>query len=77
MDLKDKKVLVFGSGKSGIGAADLLGAEGARPQPTFWGQKGQDLLFMTEMKRQTENRFSEKQQEHTLWIFMLESFRKK
>ena len=31
MDLKDKKVLVFGSGKSGIGAADLLGAEGARP----------------------------------------------
>ena len=31
MDLKDKKVLVFGSGKSGIGAADLLGAEGAKP----------------------------------------------
>ncbi len=31
MDLKEKKVLVFGSGKSGIGAADLLGAEGARP----------------------------------------------
>lgn len=31
MDLKEKKVLVFGSGKSGIGVADLLGAEGARP----------------------------------------------
>ena len=31
MDLKEKKVLVFGSGKSGIGAADLLGAEEARP----------------------------------------------
>lgn len=31
MDLKGKKVLVFGSGKSGIGAADLLGAVGARP----------------------------------------------
>ena len=25
MDLKGKKVLVFGAGKSGIGAADLLG----------------------------------------------------
>ena len=31
MDLKDKKVLVFGAGKSGIGAADLLGAVGALP----------------------------------------------
>ena len=31
MDLKGKKVLVFGSGKSGIGAADLLGATGACP----------------------------------------------
>ena len=31
MDLREKKVLVFGSGKSGIGAADLLGAVGARP----------------------------------------------
>lgn len=31
MDLKGKKVLVFGSGKSGIGAADLLGAIGACP----------------------------------------------
>ena len=26
-----KKVLVFGAGKSGIGAADLLGAVGAIP----------------------------------------------
>lgn len=31
MDLHNKKVLVFGSGKSGIGAADLLGAAGALP----------------------------------------------
>ena len=31
MDLKGKKVLVFGAGKSGIGAADLLGAVGAIP----------------------------------------------
>lgn len=31
MDLQNKKVLVFGSGISGIGAADLLGAVGARP----------------------------------------------
>ncbi len=31
MDLKDKKVLVFGSGISGIGAADLLGSAGAHP----------------------------------------------
>ena len=31
MELKGKKVLVFGAGKSGIGAADLLGAVGACP----------------------------------------------
>lgn len=31
MELKGKKVLVFGSGKSGIGAADLLGKVGAFP----------------------------------------------
>lgn len=31
MELKGKKVLVFGSGKSGIGAADLLGKVGACP----------------------------------------------
>lgn len=31
MDLHNKRVLVFGSGKSGIGAADLLGAAGALP----------------------------------------------
>ena len=31
MELKEKKVLVFGAGKSGIGAADLLGAVGACP----------------------------------------------
>ena len=29
MELKEKNVLVFGSGISGIGAADLLGAAGA------------------------------------------------
>lgn len=31
MDLKGKKVLVFGSGKSGIGAAELLDRAGAHP----------------------------------------------
>ena len=31
MELKGKKVLVFGAGKSGIGAADLLGSAGAQP----------------------------------------------
>lgn len=31
MDLKGKKFLVFGAGKSGIGAADLLGSAGAQP----------------------------------------------
>ena len=31
MELRGKKVLVFGTGKSGIGAADLLGLEGACP----------------------------------------------
>ena len=31
MDLQGKKVLVFGSGKSGIGASDLLGKVGAKP----------------------------------------------
>lgn len=31
MNLKEKRVLVFGSGKSGIGAADLLEAVGAEP----------------------------------------------
>lgn len=31
MELNGKKVLVFGAGKSGIGAADLLGAVGAQP----------------------------------------------
>lgn len=31
MDLRGKKVLVFGSGKSGIGASDLLGKVGACP----------------------------------------------
>ena len=31
MDLQGKKVLVFGTGKSGIGAADLLMKTGAEP----------------------------------------------
>ena len=31
MNLSGKRVLVFGSGKSGIGAADLLGQVGACP----------------------------------------------
>ena len=32
MELKGKKVLVFGAGKGGIGAADLLHAVGALPR---------------------------------------------
>lgn len=39
MELKGKKVLVFGAGKSGVGAADLLGAAGAYP-----------IIYMTEKK---------------------------
>lgn len=35
MDLRSKKVLVFGAGKSGIGAADLLGNVGAQPVSTM------------------------------------------
>ena len=31
MNLQGKKVLVFGAGKSGIGAAELLGQVGAEP----------------------------------------------
>ena len=31
MNLQEKKVLVFGSGKSGIGAAELLAKVGAQP----------------------------------------------
>ena len=31
MNLQGKKVLVFGSGKSGIGAAELLAKVGAQP----------------------------------------------
>ena len=31
MELQDKKVLVVGSGKSGIGASRLLGKKGALP----------------------------------------------
>ena len=31
MELKDKRVLVYGAGRSGIGAADLLAAAGASP----------------------------------------------
>ena len=31
MELQGKKVLVFGSGKSGIGASDLLAKVGASP----------------------------------------------
>ena len=31
MDLKGKRVLVYGTGRSGIGAADLIAANGALP----------------------------------------------
>ena len=34
MELQGKKVLVFGSGKSGIGASDLLAKVGAVPVMT-------------------------------------------
>ena len=32
MDLKEKRVLVFGTGKSGIGAAELLEDSGKHPR---------------------------------------------
>lgn len=49
MELKGKKVLVFGSGISGIGAADVLGAVGAYPV-IFDGNKAlvpEDILHKT------------------------------
>ena len=39
MNLQGKKVLVFGSGKSGIGAAELLAKVGAQPV-IYDGNKG-------------------------------------
>lgn len=52
MDLKGKKVLVFGAGKSGIGAADLLGSAGA--QPVIYDGNA-DLDKEAVLHKQTEN----------------------
>lgn len=52
MDLKGKKVLVFGAGKSGIGAADLLGSAGA--QPVIYDGNA-DLDKEVVLHKQTEN----------------------
>lgn len=49
MELKGKNVLVFGSGISGIGAADVLGAIGAYPV-IFDGNAGikaEDIIHKT------------------------------
>ena len=46
MNLQGKKVLVFGSGKSGIGAADLLEQTWCEP-----------LLFTMETRRLTDRQY--------------------
>ena len=65
MNLQGKKVLVFGSGKSGIGAAELLAKVGAQPV-IYDGNK--DLDKETVIK---------KVQIATILKYMQENFRKK
>lgn len=56
MNLKNKKVLVFGSGISGIGAADLLAEVGARPliYDENQSRKAEDILAKVKRPEQTE-----------------------
>lgn len=65
MNLQGKKVLVFGSGKSGIGAAELLAKVGAQPV-IYDGNK--DLDKETVIK---------KFQIATILKYMQENFQKK
>lgn len=54
MGLHNKKVLVFGSGKSGIGAADLLGKVGAFPVI----YDGNEKVDAEEVKKKTNGTYS-------------------
>lgn len=54
MGLHNKKVLVFGSGKSGIGAADLLGEVGAFPVI----YDGNEKVDAEEVKKKTKGTYS-------------------
>ena len=65
MELQGKKVLVFGSGKSGIGASDLLAKVGAFPV-IYDGnaETDKDAVYI-------------KQMVHIQSLYMQENFRKK
>ena len=62
MELQGKKVLVFGSGKSGIGASDLLAKVGAFP--VIYDGNAETQLYI-------------KQMGHIRSLSMQENFRKK
>jgi len=64
MELQGKKVLVFGSGKSGIGASDLLAKVGAFP-------------VIYDGNAETDKDAVVKQMEHIRLLYMRENFRKK
>ena len=49
MDLKGKRVLVYGTGRSGIGAADLIAANGALPV-LFDEKKADEAVIRTKLK---------------------------
>ena len=65
MELQGKKVLVFGSGKSGIGASDLLAKVGASP-----------IIYDGNAEIDKEAVVI-KQMEHIRLLYMRENFRKK
>ena len=56
MELKGKKVLVFGAGKSGIGAADLLNAVGACPV-LYDGIKSVEIMNFPSMQESCRRKF--------------------
>ena len=67
MNLQGKKVLVFGSGKSGIGAAELLSKVGAQPV-IYDGNEELDKKFQiaTILKYMQEN-FRKKCRRDWIW----------
>ena len=65
MELQGKKVLVFGSGKSGIGASDLLAKVGAFP------------VIYDGNAEQIKTQLYIKQMGHIRSLYMQENFRKK
>ena len=65
MELQGKKVLVFGSGKSGIGASDLLAKVGAFP------------VIYDGNAEKIKTQLYIKQMGHIRSLYMQENFRKK